>query len=731
MERYGIGSVVLGHWKLLRLIGEGSFGKVYEAQREDFGRIYKAAIKIISIPQNQSEVKSVRADGMDEESVSAYFRGFVEDLVDEFDIMARMKGNSNIVSYEDHKVEEHEGEVGWDILIRMELLTPLIDYIGKHTMTKQDAIRLGIDICKALEICQRHNVIHRDLKPENIFVSEAGDFKLGDFGIARTIEKTSSGMSKKGTYAYMAPEVYKEVAYGTSVDIYSLGIVMYWLLNESRTPFLPPYPERITSNDRDTAIRRRMMGDQMAPPKNAEGRLAEIVMKACAHEPKDRYSSPMQMRQELEAILYNRQEVSAIYSSGDDLPSGSIGDQKRRQEVEIEKTESAFRQVKEGGNEKGQEEFLDKTESVYLSRATIPKPKSRLWIPITVGAIVLAVVLMVMLKLCETSGEITTPASEMPTSTSIPMPSAVPAIVWQDSTVEAGVREVIGKATGNVYPEDLSQIEELRLGSQKGKVITTLYDLKHMPNLKTLDLSGITVASTAGLAEKTKLEALNLTGCGCPDGLVPNTLTEIRNMAIGGNKFTEISFVQNMPHLSYLDISDNPITDLSPLADKQELATINANNVLVKDWSPVAHVPSVTGLPEPEPTPTPPPTLKPTATPKPKATPKPTQRPKNTPAPVATPTPVPVQTQPPTPATIDVTGISISRGSLILEVGGMSTLTATVSPSNATNKSVSWASSNSGVVRVSGGTVTAMGPGTATVTASCGGYSASCTVTVN
>lgn len=76
-------------------------------------------------------------------------------------------------------------------------------------------IRLGIDICKALELCQKYNVIHRDIKPENIFVSGSGDFKLGDFGIARTIERASSGLSKKGTYNYMAPEVYR----GKSMDL--------------------------------------------------------------------------------------------------------------------------------------------------------------------------------------------------------------------------------------------------------------------------------------------------------------------------------------------------------------------------------------------------------------------------------------------------------------------------------------------------------------------------------
>ncbi len=59
-------------------------------------------------PQNQSEVKSARAEGMDEESVTAYFRSFVEEIVREFELMSRLKGTANVVSYEDHEVVPHE-----------------------------------------------------------------------------------------------------------------------------------------------------------------------------------------------------------------------------------------------------------------------------------------------------------------------------------------------------------------------------------------------------------------------------------------------------------------------------------------------------------------------------------------------------------------------------------------------------------------------------------------------
>ena len=344
--QYNAGDTVLGNWKLSRLIGEGSFGRVFEAVREDFGTTYKAAIKIITIPQRQSEIKSARAEGMDEKSVNDYFRSFVEEIVREFALMSRLKGTANVVSYEDHTVIPHQGTIGWDIIIRMELLTPLLDHTSTKTFTRQDVTKLGIDICRALELCQKFNIIHRDIKPENIFISDLGDYKLGDFGIARTIEKTTSGLSKKGTYTYMAPEVYREGAYGSSVDIYSLGIVLYRLLNDNRAPFLPEYPAPITHSDREASLAKRISGAKLPEPKNADGRLAEIVLKACAYDSKDRYSSPMQMREELEAILYSREEAPIIYPNGDEAPIKSLDyvstDAEHPAPIVNEATESVF-----------------------------------------------------------------------------------------------------------------------------------------------------------------------------------------------------------------------------------------------------------------------------------------------------------------------------------------------------------------------------------------------------
>lgn len=313
---------IWGNWEIKKFLGEGSFGQVYQIEKKEFDYTYKAALKVITIPKSQDEVAAVLNELADEGSVTEYYHEIVSDIVKEIVLMSKLKGNTNIVSYEDHAVIPHENGIGWNIYIRMELLTPLFQYTKENQLAVRDVIKLGIDMCKAVEICQKYNIIHRDIKPENIFVSEMGDYKLGDFGISRQMEKTALEFSKKGTYSYMAPEVYKGKKYNSTVDIYSLGIVLYRFLNNNRLPFLPDYPNKISYSDRNKALIMRTSGEELPKPCNAEGRLAEIVLKACAYDPKARYESAVDMRRALEAILYEQSMTEVVYPEGDILYRG-------------------------------------------------------------------------------------------------------------------------------------------------------------------------------------------------------------------------------------------------------------------------------------------------------------------------------------------------------------------------------------------------------------------------
>ena len=289
-------------WELIEKIGEGSFGKVYKAKRTERGRSFYSAIKIISIPASKGELDSVRSEMNNEQSTREYFRNLVEDCIQEIYTMEHFCGNSHVVSFEDFKVVEYLDEIGWDISIRMEYLTSFMDYCTGKELTEKEVIKLGCDLAMALIYCRKLNIIHRDVKPENIFVSRFGDFKLGDFGIAREQAHTMSNMSKKGTYSYMAPEIYKGEKYDSSIDIYSLGIVLYKLMNQNRLPFLSLDKQLITYRDKETALARRMAGEKMPVPVNASAAFSHIILKACAYEPGKRYRKPEDMLRDLEKL---------------------------------------------------------------------------------------------------------------------------------------------------------------------------------------------------------------------------------------------------------------------------------------------------------------------------------------------------------------------------------------------------------------------------------------------
>ena len=312
---------VFGKWYITKQLGAGSYGKVFEIQRTDAldGTVYRGALKAITIPSSPEELQSVLdEDGLDRQGASSYFRETVVALNREIALMNKVKGHSNIVSYEDHDVIEHTDGIGWDILIRMELLTPISQYFKQFdTIPRQAVLRLGIDLCRALEVCEKYSIIHRDIKPANIFISDTGDFKLGDFGVARTASASTGASTFAGTVNYMAPEVFRREKYTASVDTYSLGLVMYQLLNANRMPFYPPYPQPLTALAKERAHDRRLAGEPLPDPVNASGPLADILRKACAPVPADRFASPTEMRLALEAVLRGASDAAPVPEAGD------------------------------------------------------------------------------------------------------------------------------------------------------------------------------------------------------------------------------------------------------------------------------------------------------------------------------------------------------------------------------------------------------------------------------
>ena len=311
-------------WKTVRKIGAGSYGAVYEIEREIPGGKESAALKVLSIPQNESEIEDLFNSGYDKTSVVKHFNAVLSNVVRDYQLMAEMKDHANIVCCNDIRYIQRDDGIGWNIYIRMEQLTPLVK-TTKEPFAEQEVITLGKDISKALILCRDKNIIHRDIKPQNIFVTENGVYKLGDFGTARTVEYNSGGM-RIGTYNYMAPEVFNNEEYDFTADIYSLGLVMYWLMNERRLPFQPMPPSVPTPVEMDTAMRRRLNGESLPDPVRGSRGLKQIVLKACSFHPKDRYHTAEELLAELDALKSDMFSEDNAEANPVTLPaSGIIG----------------------------------------------------------------------------------------------------------------------------------------------------------------------------------------------------------------------------------------------------------------------------------------------------------------------------------------------------------------------------------------------------------------------
>lgn len=369
-----------GSWKIVRLIGEGTYGKVFEICRSEYGIEEKAALKIISIPASKSEYNSVLTDCMDERSATEYFRNYMQEMIREISLMSKLKGNSYIVCYEDHEVKNRAETVGWDIMIRMELLTPLNEYTReKGTLGKDEIIHLGIDICKALEICQKYDIIHRDIKPENIFVADYGNFKLGDFGIARIASQTSGASTRAGTNAYMAPEIYRGEHYGKTVDLYSLGLVLYRLLNDNRLPFMPQYPAPLRFQDRENAQAMRLSGAPITAPAHADPVLANVIAKACAYNAEDRFASATDMRLALESVLQpEKTAIGTVPVACESPQPSSNATPNPYSEASNESAEATISRFANSNTIAAQQEDEDKTVSRFADAVA---PKSTVSLP--------------------------------------------------------------------------------------------------------------------------------------------------------------------------------------------------------------------------------------------------------------------------------------------------------------------------------------------------------------
>lgn len=277
-----IGENILGY-TVSEKLGSGAFGTVYKVIKTNAAGQYIRALKHITIPTEKQYNSVLNSMGGDVSKADSYFSQMLNNIVSEIKILNDLseKGVQHIVRYCENDIVVTNSPRRYDIFILMEYLTPLEDFIQSTDFLVRDVVKLGLDILGGLQACHNNGVIHRDIKDDNIFVSDKSEYKIGDFGVSKALKDSSKAESLKGTPNFLAPEVYlgKE-SYTKSVDLYSLGIVLYRLLNYNRNPFLPHFPEQFFAQDEDTAFEERMSGKIPDFPSLGGEQIGQVIVKA-------------------------------------------------------------------------------------------------------------------------------------------------------------------------------------------------------------------------------------------------------------------------------------------------------------------------------------------------------------------------------------------------------------------------------------------------------------------
>lgn len=261
--------------------------------------IYSAADKYIC------KLMRISPDGQTESEMRqrGYSQAQIDDLCERMKaaaasealVLSRASRCRNVIRMCDYGHFEADGEEFFYIVT--EKMTPM----PRSVTNEKEVVRFGMDICTALCDLNALDLVHRDIKPENCFFDGKSYF-LGDFGTSRLLHDALSA-TVTGTPEFMAPELAhacgKEVTcrYDRTVDYYSLGLTMFVMLNDGDIPFLEKEGDRTHCVKR--AVIRRSNGESFPNAAHADGKMMNIIRKACALMPEDRYPSAERFREAL------------------------------------------------------------------------------------------------------------------------------------------------------------------------------------------------------------------------------------------------------------------------------------------------------------------------------------------------------------------------------------------------------------------------------------------------
>lgn len=281
----------IGRYEIANELGRGAMGAVYKARDPQIGRT--VAIKVILTAN------------LTEEELESYKKRFYREAQ-----TAGQLSHPNIVTIYD-VAEDDDGQP----YLVMEFIegTPLEKLLSKgggqdagSRLTLKESIEIGAQVADALDYAHRRGVIHRDIKPANILMSQEGKAKIADFGIAKVVgtHMTQAGLIV-GTPAFMAPEQFVGGKVDGRSDLFSLGVMLYWMVT-SQKPF---------AGETITEIAFKVVHGVPSPARQVKpdlpASLEAILSRCLAKNADDRYPTAGELANDLQALKASQTLIAA------------------------------------------------------------------------------------------------------------------------------------------------------------------------------------------------------------------------------------------------------------------------------------------------------------------------------------------------------------------------------------------------------------------------------------
>ncbi len=247
----------------------------------------KYIVKVISVPASPTQLDALLLTGAyaTKEEALAYFKELAGGIEEELQILQRLSRLEGFLPAQGWQTVPMESGDGYNVYVLSTYKRSLERYFGREAMTHLGAINLGLDLCAAMAVCRRAGYLYVDLKPGNIYVTDDREYRIGDAGFVRLDALKYASMPDKYRSAYTAPEVVDPFAsLNDTVDIYAIGLILYQAYNNGALPVIAA-------------------DGTVAPPEYADYEMAEIILKACAADPAERWQDPIKMGQALVSYM--------------------------------------------------------------------------------------------------------------------------------------------------------------------------------------------------------------------------------------------------------------------------------------------------------------------------------------------------------------------------------------------------------------------------------------------